>query len=221
MRREHRILLGALVGFLVLVLGVRLLGGGSSPSNVAATPAESVSVDSVSSTLPLVPAGGVDPAAPAGPVVETTTTTTTAAALLSNGCAASGHSAVVDRVNQRIWLCSDAQITETFAMTGANTQPDPGTYKVYAKDLNASSMLTGKFSTMTHFVAFTRGKYTGARIAFHSVPKYSNGEYVQSFESVGTAEKRGASAGCIRVLPENSVKIWDWLDKGDPVIVVS
>jgi hypothetical protein len=209
MRREHRILLGALVGFLALALGVRLLGGESSPSKLAATlvkPA-SVSVDSVASTLPLV-----------APVAETTTTV---AAPVSNGCAASGHSAVVDRVNQRSWLCNDGQITETFVMTSANSQPDPGTYKVYAKDLKASSMLTGEFSTMTHFVAFTRGKYANARIAFHSIPKYSNGEYVQPLESVGTAEKHGASAGCIRVLPEDSVKIWDWLDKGDPVIVVS
>jgi hypothetical protein len=209
MRREHRILLGALVGFLALALGVRFLGGESSPSKLAATlvkPA-SVSADSVASTLPLVAA-----------VAETTTTV---AAPVSNGCAASGHSAVVDRVNQRSWLCNDGQITETFVMTSANSQPDPGTYKVYAKDLKASSTLTGKFSTMTHFVAFTRGKYANARIAFHSIPKYSNGEYVQPLESVGTAEKHGASAGCIRVLPEDSVKIWDWLDKGDPVIVVS
>ena len=207
MRREHRILLGALVGFLALALGVRLLGGESSPSNLAATLVEPVSADSVASTLPLV-----------ATVAETTTTV---AAPVSNGCAASGHSAVVDRVNQRTWLCSDGQITETFVMTSANSQPDPGTYKVYAKDLKASSTLTGEFSTMTHFVAFTRGKYTNARIAFHSIPKYSNGEYVQPLESVGTAEKHGASAGCIRVLPEDSVKIWDWLDKGDPVIVVS
>ena len=106
-------------------------------------------------------------------------------------------------------------------MTSANTQPDPGTYKVYAKCLNSSSMLTGKFSTMTHFVAFTRGKYSNARIAFHSIPKYSNGEYVQPLASVGTAAKHGASAGCIRVLLEDSVKIWDWLAKGDPVVVVS
>lgn len=209
MRREHRILLGALVGFLALALGVRFLGGESSPSKLAATlvkPA-SVSADSVASTLPLVAA-----------VAETTTTV---AAPVSNGCAASGHSAVVDRVNQRSWLCNDGQITETFVMTSANSQPDPGTYKVYAKDLKASSTLTGKFSTMTHFVAFARGKYSGARIAFHSIPKYTNGDYVQPLESVGTAEKRGSSSGCIRVLLNDSVKIWHWLNKGDPVIVVS
>jgi len=92
---------------------------------------------------------------------------------------------------------------------------------VYAKDLDASSTLTGEYSTMTHFVAFTYGKYQGARIAFHSVPRYSNGEFVQPLDSVGTAEMHGESSGCIRVLPEDAEQIWDWLDVGDTVIVVS
>ena len=137
------------------------------------------------------------------------------------GCSASGHSAVVDRANQRTWLCNDGQVTAKFPMTSANSQPDPGTYKVYAKDMNSSSMLTGKYSTMTHFVAFTKGKIKGARIAFHSIPKYSNGDYVQTLDSVGTVAKRGVSSGCVRVLYDDSVKIWDWLAIGDPVSVIS
>ena len=92
---------------------------------------------------------------------------------------------------------------------------------MYAKDLNASSTITGQYSTMTHFVAFTKGKYKGARIAFHSVPQLSNGEYVQTFESVGTPAQFGQSSGCIRVLPDDSVKIWDWLSIDDEVHVIS
>jgi peptidoglycan hydrolase-like protein with peptidoglycan-binding domain len=136
-------------------------------------------------------------------------------------CTPTGHSAVVDRFNQRAWLCADGAITTTMPMTSAWNQPDPGDYEVYAKDLNASSTLTGEYSTMTHFVAFTRGKFTGARIAFHSIPKYSNGEYVQPLDSVGTEELKGESSGCIRVLPDDAVQIWDWLDIGDTVTVVS
>ncbi|MGA1439178.1 MAG: L,D-transpeptidase family protein [Ilumatobacteraceae bacterium] len=136
-------------------------------------------------------------------------------------CADSGRSAVVDRFNQRSWLCEDGRIVDEMPMTSAVSQPDPGTYEVYAKDLNASSTLTGQYSTMTHFVAFTRGKYQGARIAFHSVPKYSNGEFVQPLDSVGTPEMHGDSSGCIRVLPDDAEQIWEWLDIGDPVIVVS
>ena len=136
-------------------------------------------------------------------------------------CAETGRSAVVDRFNQRAWICDDGAITETFPITSAWSQPDPGTYEVYAKDMNASSTLTGEYSTMTHFVAFTYGKYQGARIAFHSVPTYSNGEYVQPLDSVGSDELRGDSSGCIRVLPEDAQMIWDLLDIGDTVIVAS
>lgn len=136
-------------------------------------------------------------------------------------CPEAGRSAVVDRFNQRAWLCEDGEITDQMPITSAILQPDPGTYEVYAKDMNASSTLTGKYSTMTHFVAFTYGKYQGARIAFHSVPQYSNGEYVQPLDSVGTQDVFGDSSGCIRVLPDDAELIWSWLDIGDTVRVIT
>ena len=116
---------------------------------------------------------------------------------------------------------TNGTITYEFPITSAWSQPDPGTYPVYAKDLNASSNFGGHYSTMTHFVAFTRGKYKGARIAFHSVPKTSDGECVQPLDSVGTEAYHGESSGCIRVLPDDAVKIWDWLSIGDEVHVIS
>lgn len=136
-------------------------------------------------------------------------------------CPDTGRAAVVDRFNQRAWLCDDGDITEQMPITSAVSQPDPGTYEVYAKDMNASSTLSGEYSTMTHFVAFTYGKYQGARIAFHSVPKYPNGEYVQPLDSVGTQELFGDSSGCIRVLPDDAELIWSWLDVGDTVRVIT
>lgn len=136
-------------------------------------------------------------------------------------CPESGRAAVIDRFNQRTWLCEDGDITQVMPMTSAVSQPDPGTYEVYAKDLNASSTLTGEYSTMTHFVAFTRGKYQGARIAFHSIPQYPEGGYVQPLDSVGTQELFGDSSGCIRLLPDDAVLMWDWLDIGDAVTVVT
>ncbi len=136
-------------------------------------------------------------------------------------CPASGRAAVVDRFNQRAWLCEQGSITETMPMTSAISQPDPGTYEVYAKDMNASSTLSGEYSTMTHFVAFTHGRYQGARIAFHSIPKYPNGDYVQPLDSVGTEELFGDSSGCIRLLPDDAEQMWNWLDIGDTVTVVT
>lgn len=136
-------------------------------------------------------------------------------------CPDVGRAAVIDRFNQRAWLCDDGRTGEVMPITSAISQPDPGSYEVYAKDLNASSTLTGRYSTMTHFVAFTYGKYQGARIAFHSIPKYADGEYVQPLDSVGSPELHGDSSGCIRVLPDDAELIWSWLDVGDTVVVVS
>jgi len=136
-------------------------------------------------------------------------------------CPSTPHGAIVDRANQRGALCADGKITYEFPITTANSQPDPGTYPVYDKDINASSTFGGHYSTMTHFVAFTKGKYKGARIAFHSIPKLQSGEYVQPLDSVGTPAMHGESSGCIRVLPDDAVKIWDWLSVGDEVHVIS
>jgi hypothetical protein len=136
-------------------------------------------------------------------------------------CPAIGRAAVVDRENQRAWLCGDGLVTNEMPITSAWIQPDPGDYAIYAKDMNSSSRFTGEYSTMTHFVAFTYGKIRGARIAFHSMPIYSDGSFVQPLESLGTPEQRGNSAGCIRVSPADAELIWWWLEIGDLVRVVS
>lgn len=149
------------------------------------------------------------------------TTTTVPAPLTDPNCPQTAHGAVIDRDRQRAYLCDNGVALPEFVITTAITQPDPGVYPVFAKTMNTSSRFGGHYSTMTHFVAFTRGKKTGARIAFHTVPVLPNGVYAQPLESVGTAEHRGDSAGCIRVLPEQGQVIWDWLQKGDEVNVVS
>ena len=136
-------------------------------------------------------------------------------------CPDTAHGAIVDRANQRGALCTDGTITYEFPITTAWSQPDPGTYPVYAKDLNASSILTGRYSTMTHFVAFTHGKYQGARIAFHSMPTYQDGSFVNPLDTIGNLDYRGQSSGCIRVSPDDAVKIWDWLGIDDEVHVIS
>ncbi len=139
----------------------------------------------------------------------------------NDDCPSTPRGAIVDRANQRGALCENGVITYEFPITTAWSQPDPGTYPVYAKDLNASSTISGSYSTMTHFVAFTRGKYQGARIAFHSMPKDSNGNYLMPLDTLGNPDYRGQSSGCIRVHPDDAAKIWDWLGQGDEVRVIS
>lgn len=136
-------------------------------------------------------------------------------------CEGVDHAVVVDRDVQRGWFCESEQVTTVFPLTSSDLQPDPGVYEVYAKDIKAWSWEFGPPSTMTHFVAFTRGKFAGARIAFHSVPVYSDGSWAQPLESVGTMEHFGDSSGCIRLLPEDAQAVWDFLDLGGSVRVIS
>jgi len=136
-------------------------------------------------------------------------------------CADDGASAVIDREYQRAWLCTDGAVTHTFGITTAWDQPDPGDYEVMEKDMYASSSETGEYTKMTHFVVFARGKYKGARVGFHSVPTYPGGSFIQPLDSVGTADYRGESSGCIRAMPDDAVAVWDHRGVGAPVVVIS
>jgi hypothetical protein len=192
--------------------------GDSVADTVAATPTTSIAPEtSVAATALEESATSVE----ATTTMPEPTTTTVPVPVIDPNCPTTPHAAVIDRDRQRAWLCDNGFALPEFVITTAIGQPAPGTYPVYAKSMNASSRLGGHYSTMTHFVAFTRGERTGARVAFHTIPVLTNGEYAQPLASVGTQMRRGDSAGCIRVLPEQGQVIWDWLQKGDEVRVVN
>jgi hypothetical protein len=136
-------------------------------------------------------------------------------------CPATSHGAVVDRANQRAWLCTDGAIVRVMPITSARSQPDPGVYAVYAEDMETTSYYGVRPSTLDRFVAFTYGEEEGARVAFHAVPRYSDETLAQPLESVGTQARFGDSSGCIRVRPVDSVAIWDHLTVGDQVHVIT
>lgn len=139
----------------------------------------------------------------------------------SSGCAPTGSSAAIDRDRQLAWLCSDGRVTNVFPVSTAWSMPDPGEYHVYAKDRTTTSTFGGHVSTLYNFVAFSYGENTGARVAFHAIPILRGGSLVQPPDSVGDPERRGESSGCIRVVRGISVLIWDSLEIGDTVTVLT
>ena len=169
----------------------------------------------------------VDPVAATTTVPATTTTTTTTVAVPvelpegSASCPSTGHAAVVDRDAQRGWLCTDGVAGPKFPITTAVSQPDPGTYEVYGRDRMTTSDFGGHTSYLDNFVAFSYGKNTGARIAFHAVPRDADGNPYQPYDELGDPDWFGDSSGCIRVMPDESERIWDHLADGDPVVVIT
>jgi hypothetical protein len=225
-RGYHRI--GRALAGIGIMLVVAECGQSNAPTAEPTSVAETSTVDTtvaVTTTTVGAPSTTVEPTTTTVPPSTSTTveptTTTVPAPVIDPNCPTTPHGAVIDRDRQRAWLCDDGVAMPEFVITTAVSQPDPGTYPVYAKAMNASSTFGGHRSTMTHFVAFTRGKRTGARVAFHTVPVLRDGEYVQPLDTVGTDEHHGDSAGCVRVLPEQGQVVWDWLQIGDEVRVIT
>jgi len=228
MRLGPQLLSRALAGVGLLML-VAQCGNSSALSPAGTSPVESTADNSpdasvVDTTSPVATTTTIPETTTVAPTTTTIpepTTTTVPVPVIDPNCPTTPHAAVIDRDRQRAYLCDNGVALPEFVITSARDQPDPGTYPVFSKSMNTSSRFGGHYSTMTHFVAFTRGEKTGARVAFHTVPVLRTGEYVQPLASVGTQMMYGASSGCIRVLPEQGQVIWDWLQKGDEVRVIT
>jgi hypothetical protein len=130
------------------------------------------------------------------------------------GCFPTGHSAVADKMAQRYWLCVDGvAITDPLPMTtGALDYALPlvGTYTVFSRQRYGRG-LHGE--VLNHFVAFYRTP-RGNRIGFHEVVN-------QDPSTVGDLDRRGSSAGCFRVRGDDAVTIWNHLQYGDHVVVLT
>lgn len=180
--------------------------------------AKPTAVDAASSIVETT----LSPATLAPTIAPTTiAATTTIPAPPDEGCAATGRSAALDRDQQQAWLCLDGYITTQFPVSTAWSMPDPGVYQIYTKDRVTTSTFGGHISTLNHFVAFTYGENTGARVAFHAIPILADGSLMQPVDSVGDLSRRGESSGCIRVVADIAQLIWDTLAIGDTVTVLN
>jgi hypothetical protein len=228
MPRGFPLLVRALAGLGLLVSVAQCSNSSAlSPAPTAVRPTASAAETAAETTTPASTTSSTIAETTTTTIEPTTTavpepTTTTAPPLVIDpNCPTTAHAAVIDRDRQRAWLCDNGVALPEFVITTAREQPDPGTYPVFAKSMHASSKFGGHYSTMTHFVVFARGEESGARVGFHTVPVLRSGEFAQPLASVGTQMEHGQTSGCIRVLPEQGQVIWDWLQKGDQVHVIT
>jgi lipoprotein-anchoring transpeptidase ErfK/SrfK len=126
-----------------------------------------------------------------------------------------GHRVVFDLSEQRVWLVrSGDSVRSTYLVSGSiydNLQP--GHYRVYSRSEYATSY--DYTSTMRWMVRFTEG--ATAAIGFHSIPRDSFGDPVQTWRQLGTPQ----SHGCIRQRPADAKALWQFAPIGTPVVVVA
>ena len=126
-----------------------------------------------------------------------------------------GHRVVFDLSAQRVWLVrSGGSVRSSYLVSGSiydNLQP--GHYRVYSRSEYATSY--DYTSTMRWMVRFTEG--ASAAIGFHSIPRDSSGDPVQTWRQLGTPQ----SHGCIRQRPADARTLWHFAPVGTPVVVVA
>lgn len=130
------------------------------------------------------------------------------------GCPDAERAAVVDKAAQRFWLCEHgAPITDARPMTSASEAyglPPVGTHKVFARNAVATGLHGERLERFVAFYTTPRGN----RIAFH---QFVN----QDEHTVGDLDQRGDSSGCLRVTTDDSWLVWNFLEIGDPVVVIT
>ena len=121
---------------------------------------------------------------------------------------------MVDKTAQRFWLCRDGvAVTGRLPMTSGSVAyglPPIGTHRVTFKAANWSG---GGFA-LSRFVAFYRSP-RGNNIAFHETVR------TQPESTIGSLSWRGESAGCLRLRRADSITVWNFLQVGDRVIVIT
>ena len=126
-------------------------------------------------------------------------------------CPDTPHGAIVDRANQRGALCADGDHHVRVPDHDGDEPARPG----HLPDVREGHERQQHVRRALQHDDPLRGVHPRqVQGCPHRVPQHaqvSNGEYVQPLDSVGSRAMHGESSGCIRVLPDDAVKIWDWL----------
>jgi hypothetical protein len=113
-----------------------------------------------------------------------------------------------------LWVVGDdGTVLRDYPVTGRVGRPKPGTYHVYSKSTIAIN--PGQKLRFEYMVRFAVG-VTGARIGFHTIPRYYDGVPIQKESQLGRAIGAG---GCVRQSRADAVWLYGWSRVGDTVVV--
>jgi hypothetical protein len=125
-----------------------------------------------------------------------------------------GKRIIYSNSQQRVWLIDEnEELVDTYLVSGKKGIPHVGTYEVYSKSVNARAPYGG--ITMKHMVRFVRPGTWGNQWAygFHSIPRYSNGQPLQTEDQLGTFR----SGGCVRQPDAKAAALFEWAPIGTTV----
>lgn len=126
----------------------------------------------------------------------------------------SGKRIIYSNSAQQIWMIDENDnLVDTYPVSGRIGIPHDGTYTVFSKSVNAWAPYGG--ITMKHMVRFVRPGTWGNKwsYGFHSIPRYSNGQPMQTEAELGYYR----SGGCVRQADHKAYALFQWADIGTVV----
>ena len=127
----------------------------------------------------------------------------------------SGRRIVYAERAAHLWVVGvDGQVLRDYPVTGRVGRPSPAVYRVYSKSPTAYN--PGEKLGFDFMVRFAYG-ITGARIGFHTIPRYRDGVPIQLESQLGQAIGMG---GCVRQSRVNATWLFGWAHVGDTVVVL-
>ena len=127
----------------------------------------------------------------------------------------SGRRIVYAERAAHLWVVgADGQVLRDYPVTGRVGRPSPAVYRVYSKSPTAYN--PGEKLRFDFMVRFAYG-ITGARIGFHTIPRYLDGVPIQLESQLGQAIGMG---GCVRQSRVNATWLYGWAHVGDTVVVL-
>ena len=126
-----------------------------------------------------------------------------------------GRRIVYAETAAHLWVVGDdGAVIRDYAVTGRVGRPKPAVYHVYSKSTVATN--PGEKLRFEYMVRFAVG-LTGARIGFHTIPRYVDGLPIQSENQLGRAI---GSGGCVRQTRADAQWLYGWSRVGDAVVVL-
>jgi lipoprotein-anchoring transpeptidase ErfK/SrfK len=167
-----------------------------------------------------------DPAEDTAALVEQSTTTrvstppTTAPPLDLNSVppnTGKGKRIIYSNAGQRVWLVdANGQLVKAFLVSGKKGVPTPGTYHVMSQSRWTQSKFVTPVIHMEYMTRFAISPNKKNTIGFHAIPS-REGVVMQTAAQLGTFQ----SGGCVRMLKENAIFIFNWASAGTKVVVLA
>jgi len=128
-----------------------------------------------------------------------------------------GKRIVYSNSGERVWIVdSNDQLVRAFLVSGKKGVPNPGTYHVMSQSRWTQSKFVTPVIHMEYMTRFAISPNKKNTIGFHAIPS-REGVPMQTPAQLGTFQ----SGGCVRMLKDNAIFIFNWASPGTKVVVLA